>query len=357
MCCTTCGLVQVDPQPSPDELLAYYRTAYREEHGQVALATEDGQVIPPEDPGYEAALDRMADFRAQVVRAYCALPDGSRVLEVGCGDGRLLAALEAHDIVADGVEPDDTVIDAARSRTQLGHVHHGTWETAKPNVKYDAIVGFHVLEHMHDPLAFLAWCRMQLAPGGRVFFEVPNTLRPSGPLERHHWQWVHLYDFTIHTLRALLHRAGFLSVSARAGANLQVWAVDLMAPARPYEPPQGAPSGQEVAQWLLDYESRFRRDEDLQALESEGGDEAAKRVLQRVQGDVRKLIEVNDGLVQLLYRIAAELETQSVDMIGSASADDWLDGYAVGRGDQMRKTAMVLRHIAAAAKRKSEASS
>ena len=64
------------------------------------------RVLDPED-AHLAALRRLGDFR------------GKRILELGCGDGRLTAgiAAEAHSVLA--FDPDAK--DVAQARTSLPH--------------------------------------------------------------------------------------------------------------------------------------------------------------------------------------------------------------------------------------------
>jgi hypothetical protein len=96
---------------------------------------------------------------------------------------------------------------------------------------YDCIAAFHVLEHQHDPIAFLTRLTGLLAPGGLIYLEVPNTYRPwwlGKPVEVF-FCTVHLFNYGPRALGALLRAAGLepvawetpakaLRVVARAGA-------------------------------------------------------------------------------------------------------------------------------------------
>lgn len=73
----------------------------------------------------------------------------------------------------------------------------------------DVVVMFHVLEHFYDPNSGLAACHKLLAPGGLLAIEVPNILKPYRSLDRYFLRYVHLSNFSPHTLEAFLHKHGF----------------------------------------------------------------------------------------------------------------------------------------------------
>jgi SAM-dependent methyltransferase len=67
----------------------------------------------------------------------------------------------------------------------------------------------HVLEHLEDPKATLMALRPHLAPGGRLFIEVPNILGPWRMTLAEFFRIEHLFNFSAATLEALLLAAGY----------------------------------------------------------------------------------------------------------------------------------------------------
>lgn len=146
--------------------------------------------------------------------------DARHVLDVGCGAGRLGAALRAAGRRVIGIELDP--VQAARARTCLDHVLVGDVETMdlpfSPGT-FDCIVCADVLEHLRNPWQFLARCRGLLTPDGALVVSIPNiqfvgvlgelaqgrfTYRAAGILDR-----THLRFFTKMEFDRALQRAGF----------------------------------------------------------------------------------------------------------------------------------------------------
>jgi SAM-dependent methyltransferase len=96
-------------------------------------------------------------------------PRRGLLLDVGCGAGDLLCALQADGWRVRGVEPGPAGVAVARSRGL--DVEQGRFEEAGERLdgrRYDAVVLSGVVEHLHDPVGALRRARMLLAPGGVV---------------------------------------------------------------------------------------------------------------------------------------------------------------------------------------------
>lgn len=134
---------------------------------------------------------------------------GKAVLEVGCGHGDFLKLMLAHGVAqAIGVDPLATVaLEAADPRL---HVHAATFDDELLDLRADALVCRHTLEHIgpvHDFLARVGqWAARD--PQRVVLFELPDAHRVLA--EGAFWDvyYEHCSYFTTDTLRSAFERAG-----------------------------------------------------------------------------------------------------------------------------------------------------
>ncbi|WP_144882207.1 class I SAM-dependent methyltransferase, partial [Isoptericola variabilis] len=98
-----------------------------------------------------------------------AVGPGTRVLDVGCGSGELLAHLTRLGAVATGVDPAPAMRDAARRRAPGADVRDGDAEHLPlPDASVDVVVAVNALAFADDVLDALAEATRVLVPGGAV---------------------------------------------------------------------------------------------------------------------------------------------------------------------------------------------
>lgn len=196
--CVECGLVFLWPRPDDAELAAYYAGEYRAEY--------DGAVSP--EATYRKAT---AEARQRAARVRPVLGAGARVLEVGAGSGAFLDAIRGDAATVLGVEPGTA--HRAWARETLGIDMVGSVDELGAR-RFDVVGLFHTLEHVPDPVRFLARLAGHLAPGGTLAIEVPNVedalIAPYGiaAFARSYYQRAHLYYFSTATLAATVKSAG-----------------------------------------------------------------------------------------------------------------------------------------------------
>lgn len=148
------------------------------------------------------------------------LPDTRplRVLEVGCGSGKVaLALMAARDWTAVGIEPDAGAAEAARK--QGLETHTGTLDDYTGAGDFDAVLFVHVLEHLPDPLGALRRARSLLVPGGHVVVAAPNAESLERRMFGAAWDgWDvprHVHHFGPDSVCRTLERAGFAAGPVR----------------------------------------------------------------------------------------------------------------------------------------------
>ena len=86
--------------------------------------------------------------------------------------------------------------------------------------KFDVVTMFHVLEHFYEPIAALTRIQQQLlVTDGLVVIEVPNILKPFRSLDRYFLRYVHLFQYSLQTLRLLLAKCGFVILTVDEGSD------------------------------------------------------------------------------------------------------------------------------------------
>ena|GEM_PF-3240042 len=195
--CTRCAFVQVEPMPSDAEVREYYAGgSYRREFPPLP---RDG--VDPADPEYLATLDRVAGEEAAFICQALQAMAPRRIHEVGCGEGRLSAALalRGHNVSAWDDDPGMRAAAQSRGVRTVGRI---------VGDERDAVIACQVLEHVTDPIAALTEWRAMLKPGGLLHVQVP-TLEAMYGGAQHFFQRPHLVQFTRRTLLLTLMRAGF----------------------------------------------------------------------------------------------------------------------------------------------------
>lgn len=142
----------------------------------------------------------------QRLRFFRGLERGTSVFEVGAGDGRFLAALESRGFQASGLDP------AAPAETARPLDRIPVEEAQFVPSSLDAILFWHVLEHLRDPASALEKVVPALVPGGSLIVAVPNLAslqaRIGGDVWFHQDVPRHITQFTARGLRELLERNG-----------------------------------------------------------------------------------------------------------------------------------------------------
>ncbi len=104
------------------------------------------------------------------------VPDGRKILDVGCSRGGFGRALKARSPGREvyGIEPTDA---ARHAGEVLDRVAQGSFPDDVPAGwgRFDLVCFFDVLEHLSDPWAALRHARALLAGGGRVVASIPNV--------------------------------------------------------------------------------------------------------------------------------------------------------------------------------------
>jgi ubiquinone/menaquinone biosynthesis C-methylase UbiE len=163
------------------------------------------------------------------VRFVRGLGRNGRALDLGCGDGRLTAELDADLLV--GADVSEVALDRARRRLPEAHLVKLEPDEPLPftDSEFDLVLCAETIEHVRDVQLLLSEARRVLRPGGRLALSTPAHGRGTGlavllfgldrsfdPLSPH------LRFFSRRSLRRLLVELGFevQSLRRRSGTLL-----------------------------------------------------------------------------------------------------------------------------------------
>ena len=196
--CRTCGLGTLVPQPSADQIAAYYPHEYYGSGGRK----------------FVGIVERLTRFVGARHTRFLAqrLKHGARVLDVGCGRGITLNALAQAGFEVHGFEVVRHAVEGIDRRIHV-KIAASLVEAAYPDEFFDEVVLWHVLEHVPDPRTIVREVHRILRPSGMLVVAVPNfsslQARVSGATWFHLDLPRHLYHFHIEALRRLIGELGF----------------------------------------------------------------------------------------------------------------------------------------------------
>lgn len=209
--CEDCGFVYHDPQLDELDIQALYdrfRDASFRNESPDAYFDRITSLPRAESENYA----KVEWLRAHVPEH---LNRNGRLLDVGCGGGVFIHTFlqSCSGWSGAGVEPTASFAELAARRLGqpviAGSYRSGLFDGAR----FDLITINQVLEHVLDPVAFLADVRHDLADSGMVYLEVPD-IEDLGYLAPSHDRFMmqHLWVFSRTSLTNVCRRAGYAIV-------------------------------------------------------------------------------------------------------------------------------------------------
>ena len=133
-----------------------------------------------------------------------------RMLEIGCGSGAFLHQMANLGWQVEGLEMNAT---AATRAHALGYpVRAATLENSPdPHEPYDLIVGWHVFEHLHDPVSVLHRLHRWSKSNGWLALSMPDAGSWEFKLFKDKWYALqvptHVHHYTPNSLKTVLARS------------------------------------------------------------------------------------------------------------------------------------------------------
>jgi len=212
--CEACGLVFANPLPTAEQLDQYYseegawaapraerleriERSYLRKAAKPPRPDRPPRVKPPAPPG---GPERLLNAIAPYLPIDTPAP-GVKVLDFGCGDGKLLNRFQDRGWQTYGIEPS----------TDVPFIRHTRLESPPQDGSFELVVLHHVLEHVLNPLDVLQQLSGSVRIGGSVLISVPrlDTLAVHRDLNYCIDARRHIMSFTERCMTGLLARTGF----------------------------------------------------------------------------------------------------------------------------------------------------
>jgi len=228
--CAGCNLVQRNPQPDKEEIIARYKTSFGNDYLRYEIENEESflnlQLLALADAGFykieknlflrevEPMVKEPSVLEPKVLKP--------QVLDIGCATGALLSHLRGRGWHVTGVEISPSGAYAQRERS-LDVKTIPLEENNFPSEYFDVIHASHLIEHLNDPKTFLQECFRILKKDGTIFITTPNIAGFQARLFGSAWRsaiFDHLYLFSESTLTKLLKKTGFKKTRIRTWGGL-----------------------------------------------------------------------------------------------------------------------------------------
>lgn len=203
--CRQCGLVRTQPVLTDQELKQYYSLPY---YGSGKAKFSGPAEKVTRFFNYLRARTILSHLRGDIEPRAGTPP---RILDMGCGRGNLLMSLKRLGCECHGVERNEFPADDLPRGIEF---HTGKLsDIAFDEGSFDAIIIWHVLEHIDDPVSLISEASRILRHDGLLAIAVPNFGSIQAKFFKKDWFHLdlprHIYHFTPGTLTAVLERSGF----------------------------------------------------------------------------------------------------------------------------------------------------
>ncbi len=212
--CAACDLFFLSPRVTEAEIGRYYPESYapwRRRRPAGMLENLAGSFSIPRK-------------RRRMIEGFIS---GGRILDVGCGAGAFLAALDDKDWQKYGLEikPADVV-------PWRGEFFSGRFDESAPPIKdLDAITMWHVFEHLYHPRQALNNAAGMLRPGAFLFLSMPNPYSPERYAFGKYWcGWDpprHIATYSRRAVESMLAKSGFQLRAVLGDATGVDWCLNL----------------------------------------------------------------------------------------------------------------------------------
>ncbi len=165
--CKACGIGMLNDCPT--NLKQYYEKEYRGGHGPK----------PNEQSDYPEIFEAYVNYQAQrVAQLQPWLKPTTRLLEIGCSTGHFLYNVKPLVKEVIGIDYDPGAAEFAGRVCQCTTYGCDFDDAGLSPASFDLVCAIQTVEHLEDPIGFVARLGKYLKPDGIAYIEVPSLSDP-----------------------------------------------------------------------------------------------------------------------------------------------------------------------------------
>jgi SAM-dependent methyltransferase len=198
--CSHCKLMRTNPRPDSESIGYYYPDSYEPYNVELKKV---------EKKGFKRIVSSF--FQRWDSNAIPDLEPGN-MLEFGCANGTFLELMSQKDWSVRGIEFSELAANKAIKKgfdVSIGAIE----EISNKENEFDMVVGWMVLEHLHDPVNALKKIKTWTKPNGYLVISIPDISGFDFKLFKHNWYSLHLpahlYHFTPSSIKSILQLSGW----------------------------------------------------------------------------------------------------------------------------------------------------
>ena len=178
--CMDCGAVFQVPTPTAEQIASFYPEEYAPyQPGKQKQPNPIESAVLRSCYGYTHLDSSLPDWLGRLLgmllyRDSIPYVPGGRLLDVGCGGGKYLLAMQRIGWQPQGVEFNEQAVATCR-QSGLDVFQGELADAGLPDASFDLVTARHVIEHIADPAAFVAEIARVLKPGGMMVIKTPNA--------------------------------------------------------------------------------------------------------------------------------------------------------------------------------------
>lgn len=208
--CSHCSFLFTNPRPTVDEIGPYYQSDRYVSHAG------NKTNLPLMYKVYDVVRDYSIKQKIKLIKSY---HTRGNLMDLGCGLGYFLdGVVKDNTFNSTGVDISQEAIDYVKNKFGYSVLNETSLDII-PDLRFDIITQWHVLEHVHNLNERMQQLQRILTKDGTMFIAVPNSNSWDAKYYKEYWDGYdvprHLYHFNQQSFSQLMEKHGFTVVDTK----------------------------------------------------------------------------------------------------------------------------------------------